>query len=95
MSMIPPPPVPGTKKKDLTKTPQELVSEFWDKFFSKKPGKVTSIFPRSLYATLLPPSESKGLSSARNAEESYEAAAKECRERVARIVRECNRKFVF
>lgn len=87
----PPPPLPGTKKKDSNKTPQELVSEFWDKFFSKKPGKVTSIFPRALYATLLPPSQPKGLSSARNAQESYEAAAKECRERVRRIVRECNR----
>jgi len=87
----PPPPVPGIKKRDPNKTPQELVSEFWDKFFSKKPGKVTSIFPRALYATLLPPSQPKGLSSARNARESYEAAAAECRERVRRIVRECNR----
>jgi hypothetical protein len=94
MPPLPPPPIPalpGTKKKDPAKTPQEVVSEFWDKFFSKNPGKVTSIFPRSLYATLLPPSQPKGLSSARNAAESYEAAARECRERVARIVRECHR----
>jgi hypothetical protein len=94
MSVPPPPPLPplpGAKKRDLSKTPQELVSEFWDKFFTKKPGKVTSIFPRALYATLLPPSQPKGLSSARNAQESYEAAAAECRERVRRIVRECNR----
>ncbi|KAK3387482.1 calpain family cysteine protease [Podospora didyma] len=88
----PPPPVDAiAKKKDTTKTPQELVSEFWDKFFAKKPGRVTSIFPRSLYATLLPPSQPRGASSARNAAESYEAAAKECREKVKRIIRECNR----
>jgi hypothetical protein len=81
----------GSKKKDPNKTPQEMVGDFWDKFFSKKPGKVTSIFPRSLYATLLPPVPARGLSSARNAAESYETAARECRERVRRIVRECNR----
>ncbi|KAK3314617.1 hypothetical protein B0H66DRAFT_481253 [Apodospora peruviana] len=78
-------------KKDFNKTPQQLVSEFWDKYFSKKPGKVTSIFPRSLYATLLPPSQPRGASSARNAAESYETAATECREKVQRIVRECHR----
>lgn len=78
-------------KKDINKTPQQLVSEFWDGFFSKKPGKVTSIFPRALYSTLLPTSQPHGLSSARNAAESYEAAASECREKVRRIVRECSR----
>ncbi len=90
-SATPPVPAPAAKKKDFNKTPQELVGEFWDKFFTKKPGKVTSIFPRSLYATLLPPAQARGVSSARNAAESYEAAAKECREKVKRIVRECNR----
>ncbi len=85
-----PPPAPtpsGSKKKDFGKTPQELVGEFWDKFFTKKPGKVTSIFPRSLYATLLPPSPGRGASSVRNAAESYEAAARDCREKVKRIIR--------
>ncbi|KAK4222485.1 cysteine proteinase [Podospora fimiseda] len=80
-----------TKKKDFSKTPQELVHEFWDRYFTKKPGKVTRIFPRNLYSTLLPPSEPGGAKSALNAVDSYEAAAKECREKVARIVRECNR----
>lgn len=84
-------PASGAKKRDPNKTPQELVSDFWDRFFSKKPGKVTSIFPRALYATLLPPSQPAGLSSARNVRESYVAAARECRERVRRIARECGR----
>ncbi|KAK0634587.1 hypothetical protein B0T17DRAFT_502226 [Bombardia bombarda] len=78
-------------RKDYNKTPQELVVDFWDKFFVKKPGKITRIFPRSLYATLLQPSQPSGASSVRNAADSYETAANECREKVKRIVRECNR----
>ncbi len=65
------------------KTPQAIVSEFWDKFVTKKPGKVTSIFPRSLYATLLPrPHDPRTSARAHNAAESYEAAAEACRQRV-------------
>ncbi|KAK3344849.1 hypothetical protein B0H65DRAFT_508665 [Neurospora tetraspora] len=79
------------KKKDFNKTPQELVTEFWDQFFVKKPGKVTRIFPRSLYETLLPPSQPQGVSSSRNATDSYLAAVKECKEKVKRIVKECER----
>ncbi|KAL8365694.1 hypothetical protein RB595_004478 [Gaeumannomyces hyphopodioides] len=82
----------SAKKRDPSKAPQEQVSEFWDKFFTKKPGKVTSIFPRRLYATLLPPDSSRGTATTRNAAESYEAAAKECRERVRRAVRDCHLK---
>ncbi|KAH8591345.1 hypothetical protein B0O99DRAFT_632494 [Bisporella sp. PMI_857] len=78
-------------KKTGKKTPQEILSDFWDKFHTKHPGKVTSIFPRSLYSAILPEIHPKGARSARNAAESYEAAAKECREQVKRIVRECNR----
>ncbi|KAK3985790.1 cysteine proteinase [Cladorrhinum sp. PSN332] len=88
--MSTPAPAPA-KKKDFSKTPQELVHEFWDRYFTKKPGKVTRIFPRSLYATLLPTYQPGGAKSTRNAAESYEAAAKECREKVKRIIRECNR----
>jgi hypothetical protein len=73
------------------KTPQEVLSGFWSRFHTKKPGKVTSIFPGSLYATLLPPPHPKGAWSARNAAESYETAAAECRAKIKRIVRECER----
>ncbi|TDZ15111.1 Calpain-type cysteine protease DEK1 [Colletotrichum orbiculare MAFF 240422] len=86
----PPPPVPGTSKRSK-KAPQETLADFWDKFHSKHPGKVTSIFPRSLYASLLPAFQPKGASSTRNAQESYDSAARECREKVKRIVRECER----
>ncbi|KAH8194709.1 hypothetical protein TruAng_011121 [Truncatella angustata] len=85
------PTLPLTTPKRGKKTPQEVLSEFWDKFHTKKPGKVTSIFPRSLYQAILPPNYPAGARSSRNAAESYEAAAKECREKVKRIVRECHR----
>ncbi|KAK4644612.1 hypothetical protein QC761_306400 [Podospora bellae-mahoneyi] len=93
MSTPPPPIPPLTTKKNYTKAPQELIHEFWDRYFTKKPGKVTRIFPRSLYSSILPLSLEDGqpARSARNAAESYEAAAKECREKVQRIIKECHR----
>lgn len=85
--------------RDPTKSPQEVLAEFWTRFHAEKQGKVTSIFPRSLYASLLPGSSVKDDSPrpdpaaavARNAAESYEAAAAECRERVRSAVAECRR----
>lgn len=91
--MAAPAPAPPTAtKKKASKTPQGGINEFWSKFSSKKPSKVTSIFPRLLYASLLPQHpDPRGLASARNARESYEAAARECRAKVDGIVRECHR----
>lgn len=77
--------------RDYRKVPQEHVSEFWESFVSKKPSKVTSIFPRSLYRSLLAPDKPRVVASSRNAAESYEAAARECRELVKRVVREATR----
>lgn len=88
----PPPPLPPTTvPKKGKKAPQEVLSDFWDKFHSKKPGKVTNIFPKSLYQAVLPPNYPAGARSSLNAAASYEAAAKECREKVKRIVRDCQR----
>ncbi|KAL5877297.1 hypothetical protein ACKVWC_006456 [Pyricularia oryzae] len=78
-------------QRNYSQAPQEHVSAFWDSFFTKKPGKVTSIFPRSLYQSLLPLEKVSLSSSSQNAALSYEAAARECRERVKRIVREAHR----
>jgi hypothetical protein len=79
------------------KSPQQVLSDFWDSFIVKTPSKVTSIFPHSLYANLLPPKRAKDQPAVdRNAAESYETAAAECRKKVQRIVREChltNEKF--
>ncbi|KAM0430598.1 hypothetical protein ACHAPT_005950 [Fusarium lateritium] len=85
----------STKVKNKALSPQAVVSKFWNKFNSKAPGKVTSIFPRSLYESLLADADSSSPKS-RNAAQSYEAAAKECRARVRAIIKECestNSKF--
>ncbi|KAF1850642.1 cysteine proteinase [Cucurbitaria berberidis CBS 394.84] len=71
--------------------PQEAINEFWENLITKKPTKVTKVFPSSLYAHLLPPPHEPGTVTGKNAAESYQAAASECRARVKRIVRECHR----
>ncbi|KAJ4363859.1 hypothetical protein N0V95_000928 [Ascochyta clinopodiicola] len=76
---------------DTNDAPQEIINEFWENLITKKPGKVTKIFPPSLYANLLPPQRKSGLANGKNAAESYGAAAQACRARVERIVRECER----
>jgi hypothetical protein len=75
----------------ITNAPQQAINDFWEGLITKKPAKVTKIFPSSLYAHLLPPQRKPGTSTGKNAAESYEAAAAECRARVKRIVRECHR----
>jgi hypothetical protein len=67
-----------------------LVSKFWSKYHAKSPGKVTSIFPRSLYKSLLP-NTGVSQSRSRNAASSYEEARAECRARVRAVVAECER----
>jgi len=74
-----------------TNAPQDAINEFWESLITKKPAKVTKIFPPSLYANLLPPKRKPGTSTGKNAAESYESAAAECRARVKRAVRECHR----
>ena len=76
---------------DNTKGPQEELNDFWENLISKRPRKVTNIFPSSLYANLLPPQRQPGPAKGKNAAESYETAAKECRARVEQIIRECER----
>ncbi|PYI24778.1 cysteine proteinase [Aspergillus violaceofuscus CBS 115571] len=83
---------PQAPDPSTTKNPQATLTAFWNSFITKTPGKVTTIFPQSLYADLLPSQQATpGQSSARNAAESYEAAARQCRAEVQRIVRECHR----
>jgi hypothetical protein len=71
--------------------PQEAINEFWENLITKKPAKVTKIFPPSLYAHLLPAPRKPGTVTGKNAAESYETAAAECRTRVKRVVKECHR----
>ncbi|PVH92682.1 cysteine proteinase, partial [Periconia macrospinosa] len=71
--------------------PQGLIASFWDQFIIKYPGRVTSIFPPHLYANLLPEKTPEGSSRSTSVSTSYEAAAAECRRRVERIVKQCDR----
>jgi hypothetical protein len=87
----------GNSSKKKRKTPQDTISKFWSKFVDRSPSRVTSIFPPSLYANLLRDEVTQNEKSSCNAAESYGRAARECKEQVARIVRECHRtneKFV-
>ena len=81
----------ANSNEDTIKGPQEELNDFWENLISKKPRKVTNIFPSSLYANLLPPQRQPGPAKGKNAAESYEAAARECRARVNQIIRECER----
>lgn len=76
---------------EVTGAPQDAINDFWESLITKKPAKVTKIFPSSLYSHLLPPKRKPGTSTGKNAAESYESAAAECRARVKRAVRECHR----
>ena len=73
------------------KPPQDSLNEFWDGLITKTPGKIFQIFPQSLYANLLPPIKPEGAAYTKGAVACYEEAAKECKEKVKRIVRECQR----
>lgn len=76
---------------DDATTPQRLIEDFWENLITKRPGKVTNIFPPALYANLLHHPRKSGAFQGQNTAESYQAAADECRARVKRIVRECRR----
>lgn len=76
---------------DEPKNPQDALDDFWENLITKRPGKVTNIFPSSLYANLLAPQRKPGPATGKNAAESYQTAADECRARVKRIVKECHR----
>lgn len=83
--------MPPSSDQDSIGAPQAAINEFWENLITKKPAKVTKIFPPSLYAHLLPPQRKSGIITGKNAAESYQAAANDCRARVKRIVRECHR----
>ncbi|KAK0707169.1 hypothetical protein B0T21DRAFT_416338 [Apiosordaria backusii] len=84
------------EKRDLSPV-DVVIHSFWDKYITKTPGKVTTIFPPSLYSSLLPrPStftknDTTASPTTTNFGSSYTAAAEACRAKIARIVRDCRR----
>ncbi|KAM3460772.1 hypothetical protein NHJ6243_005568 [Beauveria neobassiana] len=72
------------------KTPQRAVDMFWKSFHTKAPGKAITVIPsrkcgKSKQASTPAPSPTQ------SAEASYEAAAANCRAKVAKIVQDCRR----
>jgi hypothetical protein len=72
------------------KTPQAVVDDFWESFNSKYPGKVSSVLPDNYYAKRIAqrPDADEG---SHNAVDSFEEAARICRQKVDKIVGECKR----
>lgn len=77
-------------KKKSEAHPQATLSKFWKSFQTKTPGKITSIFPRKLYAGLSPHPDTHHTDK-RNAAQSYEAARAQCIAMVGEVVDQCER----
>ncbi|KAF2963819.1 hypothetical protein GQX73_g9765 [Xylaria multiplex] len=75
------------KKKD--QTPQQIIDEFWTKFTTKAPGKATTVIPSNEYAERVARRSAKAIGTTTQA--SYDEAAAVCKDKVAKIVKECRR----
>ncbi|KAJ4422545.1 hypothetical protein N0V82_002773 [Gnomoniopsis sp. IMI 355080] len=81
----------SSRRKD-PQTPQQKIDEFWDKYKTKAPGKATYIIPQTeLPERAARRASAKSKAPAKTTEQSYEAAAEQCRRKVAQIVSECRR----
>ncbi|CAG8953395.1 hypothetical protein HYFRA_00010143 [Hymenoscyphus fraxineus] len=80
-----------TMKKPKHLSPQEAIDEFWAKFDSKTPGRASTILPKNRLAKKVNEKEPEGEVESENAVSSYEEASKACKEKVAKIVKECKR----
>ncbi|TVY57332.1 Calpain-5 [Lachnellula cervina] len=81
-------PLPHKKTKQ---SPQSSIDEFWSKFNSKTPGRATTILPKDRYAKQAEENALKGTIDGANPVSSYEEAARLCRDKVDKIVKECRR----
>ncbi|KAF4635471.1 hypothetical protein G7Y89_g2614 [Cudoniella acicularis] len=78
-------------KKPKHQSPQDAIDEFWAKFDSKTPGRATTILPTNKFTKEAGKKSPKGVVEGENAVSSYEEAAKICKEKVEKIVKECRR----
>lgn len=84
----------ANQRRDSSLNPQARIADFWSKAHTTTPGKITSIFPVSLYHGLLV-DETCHLKPFDTAP-SYERAAQQCRAQIHAIVEQCehaNSKF--
>ncbi|KAI0536506.1 hypothetical protein GGR58DRAFT_474995 [Xylaria digitata] len=79
--------LPSKKNKD--QTPQQAIDEFWTKFTTKAPGKATTVIPSNEYAERVARRSVKAIGTTTQA--SYDEAAAVCKDKVAKIVKECRR----
>ncbi|KAF2825399.1 cysteine proteinase [Ophiobolus disseminans] len=84
--MAPRPRLPAQKH-----APQRSIDDFWAKFTTKHPGKIFTILPDNLYAKRAAAHAPKGSIPGVNALASYDQAVESCRNKVAKIVKECRR----
>ena len=72
------------------RSPQQIVDTFWAGFSASNLGKITKILPDNYHAksVLQRPDADEGC---HGAVESYEEAARICKEKVKKIVKECRR----
>ncbi|KUJ13736.1 cysteine proteinase [Mollisia scopiformis] len=87
MVLIPQPPAKKPKKI----APQAAIDEFWAKFNSKTPGIAETVLPKNVYAKKAREQQPKGTIRPEPAVKSYEEAAQNCKDKVAKIVKECRR----
>jgi hypothetical protein len=71
--------------------PQRSIDDFWARFTTKHPGKIFTILPDNLYAKRAAAHAPQGSIPGVNALASYEQAVESCRNKVAKIVKECRR----
>ncbi|KAI4129009.1 MAG: hypothetical protein LQ338_002476 [Usnochroma carphineum] len=83
--------VPLPTRKVKKRVPQQNVDEFWDKFTTKYPGKVSSILPANVYAKTKAAQSPSGLVHGQATGRSYEQAAADCKAAVESIAKECRR----
>lgn len=80
-----------TPRKTKNKPPQDILTQFWDQFNTKCPGKVYTVLPDNPYARSKAARTPKGTIQGQNAAKSYDQAKRECVRSVNRIVQECER----
>ena|SRR2546430_13074255 len=75
----------------VTKAPQQAIDDFWGTFTSKKRGKALTVLPDNYLAKKAAENNPKGKITGKSATANYESAAAKCREKVAKIAKECKR----
>ncbi|EAW06575.1 calpain-like protein [Aspergillus clavatus NRRL 1] len=81
----------GRPPRKMQQSPQDIMSQFWNQFNTKFPGKVFTVLPDNPYARSKAARIPRGTIRGQNAGKSYEQAKRECQRTVERIVKECRR----